>query len=45
MKAIELLDECTDRWSSDSGASIYDIANEVGLEPDDEYIVEMISVI
>jgi cell division protein FtsL len=45
MKAIELFDECTDRWSSDSDASIYEIANDLGLKEDDEDIVEMISVV
>ena len=45
MKAIELFDECTGRWQSDSSASIQDMAKDLDFDEMDEDIVEMVSVV
>ncbi len=45
MKAIELFDECSERWQSNFDFSVYEIANELNLTEADEDIVEMINVV
>ena len=45
MKAIELFDECSHRWQSDSNASIQDMAKDLDFDEMDEDIVEMVSVV
>jgi hypothetical protein len=43
MKAIELFDECSHRWQSDSNVSIQDMAKD--FDEMDEDIIEMVSVV
>ena len=48
MKAIELFDECTHRWQSDSNASIQNMAKDLDFDEMDEMddeIIEMVSVV
>jgi hypothetical protein len=45
MKAIELFDECTHRWQSDSNASIQDMAKDLDFDDMDDEIIEMVSVV
>jgi hypothetical protein len=45
MKAIELFDECTHRWQSDSNASIQDMAKDLDFDEMDDEIIEMVSVV
>lgn len=45
MKAIELFDECTQRWQSDSNASIQDMAKDLDFDEMDDEIIEMVSVV
>jgi hypothetical protein len=45
MKAIELFDECTHRWQSDSNASIQEMAKGLDFDEMDDEIVEMVSVV
>jgi hypothetical protein len=45
MKAIELFDECTHRWQSDSNASIQDMAKDLDFDEMDDAIIEMVSVV
>ena len=45
MKAIELFDECTHRWQSDSNASIEDMAKDLDFDEMDDEIIEMVSVV
>jgi len=45
MTAIELFDECSHRWTSDSNASIQDMAKGLDFDEMDEDIVEMVSVV
>ena len=45
MKAIELFDECSHRWQSDSNVSIQDMAKDLDFDEMDEDIVEMVSVV
>ena len=45
MKAIELFDECTRRWQSDSNASIHDMAKDLDFDETDVEIFEMVSVV
>ena len=45
MKAIELFDECTHRWQSDSNASIQDMARDLDFDEMDNEIIEMASVV
>jgi len=45
MKAIELFDECTHRWQSDSNASIQNMAKDLDFDEMDDEIIEMVSVV
>ena len=45
MKAIELFDECTHRWLSDSNASIQEMAKGLDFDEMDDEIIEMASVV
>jgi hypothetical protein len=45
MKAIELFDECTHRWQSDSNASIQDMAKDLDFDEMDNEIIEMVSIV
>jgi hypothetical protein len=45
MNAIELFDECTHRWQSDSNASIQAMAKDLDFDELDDEIIEMVSVV
>jgi hypothetical protein len=45
IKAIELFDQCTHRWQSDSNASIQDMAKDLDFDEMDDEIIEMVSVV